>query len=168
MGNGLDWDIISDELGARLYAYFKRRNANDASADLTQETLIRLFNKVQVGAFDPGHGNLSQYAFGIAAFVILEHQKTIKNIEEIDDSVQHGTDVLEHKIEKLQKQKIVRKAISELPQVQQEILALTMDNEFTLKQISEILNQPENTIKSHIHRAKENLRNQLQQIWGDL
>ncbi len=167
MCNNENWDNIADDLGSRLYAYFKRRNASDSASDLTQETLIRLYNKVEDGSFDPKLGNLSQYAFGIASFVLLEHQRTSQVGKEIDDSPRE-VDMLDQQVEKAQKQKIVRKAISELSSIQQEVLALTMDDEFTLKQISEILNQPENTVKSHIHRAKENLRNKLQLIWSEL
>lgn len=167
MGNQIDWDGIADELGTRLYAYFKRRHAGDSCGDLTQETLIRLYNKVQSGSFDEKMGNLSQFAFGIAGFVILEHNKSLKNHVEISESADESNKLDQH-LEKIQKQKIVRKAISELPLIQQEVLALVMDEELTLKQISEILNQPENTIKSHIHRSKENLKNKLQSIWSDL
>lgn len=167
MSSELNWDEIADDLGVRLYAYFKRRNAKEASSDLTQETLIRLYNKVEEGAFDPKIGNISQYAFGIASYVILEHQKSFKESVQIDDST-YSFNVLDQQLEKAQKQKIVRQAIAELPLIQQEVLALAMDDELTLKQISEILQQPENTIKSHIHRAKENLRTKLQLIWSQL
>ncbi len=167
MGNQIDWDNIAEQLGTRLYAYFKRRHAGDASGDCTQETLIRLYNKVQSGSFDQKRGNLSQLAFGIAGFVILEHMKSQVNHAEINESAGQ-IEILDSQIEKAQKQQIVRKAISELPLIQQEVLALAMDEDLTLKEISEILNQPENTIKSHIHRSKENLRNKLQSIWRDL
>ncbi len=167
MGNQMDWDSLAEQLGTRLYAYFKRRHVGDASGDLTQETLIRLYNKVQNGSFDEKRGDLSQLAFGIAGFVILEHMKSQVSHRVIDESAGE-VEILDSQIEKAQKQRIVRKAISELPLIQQEVLALTMDEELTLKQISEILDQPENTIKSHIHRSKENLRNKLQSIWRDL
>jgi DNA-directed RNA polymerase specialized sigma24 family protein len=84
-----NWESIIIELGPRLYRHFCVRFSDEQADDLTQESLIRLVQKVESGAFDSSKGNLRMYAFGIAHFIALESSKSVIElpIEEIADQL---------------------------------------------------------------------------------
>lgn len=65
-------------------------------------------------------------------------------------------------------QKRLRAAMIELSEIQQEVLCLVLDQDLGTKEISSILGQPEGTVKSHLYRAKESLKEKLQEYWEHL
>ena len=52
----------------------------------------------------------------------------------------------------------LRQAIDALPQQQKELITLYYLNDLSIKEIAEILNKNENTVKVTLSRARENLR----------
>ncbi len=52
----------------------------------------------------------------------------------------------------------LRRAIAKLKPAEQEIILLSIDADLSLEEISEIVKLPLGTVKSHVHRAKENLK----------
>lgn len=162
MENSLDWNEIAESLGIRLFAYFKRRGAREQATDLTQEVLVRLFDKACAQAYQAEKGSLAQFAFGIARLVWLEHQKELQNLARLNlalpqlstlqfESVPTPEDTRraheeEHRL---------RQVMNKLSSIQHEVVTLVADQNLKLREIARILQIPENTVKSHLHRAKE-------------
>lgn len=152
----IDWDLAVEQIGPQLYRYFCAQFSKATAADLVQDTLIRLVQKCQSEQFQLDKGSLVSYAFGIAKYVRLEAKKNerkyevVQNIDfkAVADDKQYISDEVSH----------LRWAISQLKTDEQEIILLMIDNDLTMLEISNLLNIPINTIKSHIHRAKSNLR----------
>ncbi len=72
----VDWRAIVENLGPRLENYFCASFAPEQAADLTQDTLIRLVNKVRIGECHAQDSkSMNAYAFGIAHYVRLESIK---------------------------------------------------------------------------------------------
>ena len=132
---------------------------------MVQETLIRLVHKVESGAFKSEKGSLAMYAFGIAHYVRLEFSKEKKHLglevvkEESDESLE--SDYLSK-----ERQNILRRAIQQLPADQQNVVSLLLDRELKLNEIGIILNIPVGTVKSHVHRAKSQLKIEIEKIGG--
>ncbi len=141
-------DAVS-ELGPPLYRYFRCSFPAFVAADLTQDCLLRLLEKCRDGKFDPTKGTLRMYAFGIAHFVRME-QKKAPAVLESAEPVAKDADLVERLT--------LRKAIAELPPAEQEVVLLLVDKDLMLAEIAEILSLPVNTVKSHVHRAKQKLK----------
>jgi len=101
MRDEVDWDQVVEELGPRLFNYLRRRGCGASASDLTQETLIRLVEKVEDGSFNPQKGSLIQFAFGISRNVYFEHQRLIPH-EEIPEDLATANCDPEEKINQAQ------------------------------------------------------------------
>lgn len=159
MKEKVNWDKAAEDIGPRLFRYFRVRFNEEQADDLTQDTLIRLLRKVELGSFDPEKGSLRMLAFGIAHFVALEKSRQLRkeqmtSIEETDAT----TDSAESQFIERSSLNLLRAAIRELSEQEQQILSLMIDEEMKLSEISLLLQSPTGTIKSHIHRAKQKLK----------
>ncbi len=167
--NPVDWERTIDDLGTRLYRYFCSRCQEMDAADLTQETLGRLFRKVEDKHFDSSKGNLAMLSFGIARFVALEFRQDQKKTPWRESSDPHSPESalsleirdesfdLEEIFAQTERKVILRKAILQLSEMEQEIICLMIDEDIGPSEIAKILDQAEGTVKSHIHRAKARL-----------
>ncbi len=159
-----DWDSVVDHLGPRLYRYFKFKGAQASASDLTQETFIRLIQKRS--SFDIARGPLVAFALGIAQNVWRESTRAHR-LEILEDPPDLASDIdLHQQIERLDEAEKLKAIVAKLPKVQQEVLYLFFDEEITTREISEVLSLPEGTVKSHLHRAKEQIRIVLSKEWS--
>ncbi len=84
------------------------------------------------------------------------------NIVPLDENV-FGSDTSPlEKVERHNQQKILRDAISRLPQQHREILVLVFYHQLSGAEVAEVLEISPGTVKSRLHRAKEALRRVLQ------
>lgn len=161
----MDWNSVVERLGPRLYNYFIRRGFLKDSADLTQDVFSRLYQKIVAGAFDETKGSLDAFAFGIARFVALENQQN-SQVYLVDDAfdwnqVHDSISDLEADYQRQQAIELFLKEILSLNPVQQEVLTLYMDEELKLDDIAQLMKLPVGTVKSHLFRAKEKLKDLL-------
>ncbi|MBT8183777.1 MAG: RNA polymerase sigma factor [Eudoraea sp.] len=77
-----------------------------------------------------------------------DHLKTVKRENSMEVSLDHRETELAH----------VRKAIRELPRNQKEVLRLFYTEGYTLKEIGNILDISEGTVKSRLFHAREKLK----------
>ncbi len=155
------------ELGPALLRYFSAAGPREVAADLTQECLVRLLDKLQAGAFDPARGHLRMYAYGIARRVRLEAAKRHfrsgnETLGESDwESLPDPQPGAEARLAEHERSRALRRALARLPDPEGEILRLHLDRELGLTEIAGILELNLNTVKSHIYRAKARLREAL-------
>lgn len=151
------WDQVIDELGPRLYRYFKYKGAQDMASDLTQETFIRLLGVHH--RFDAAQGPIIAFALGIAQNVWRENLRKTQTMEPLEKHLHLTEDSdLHAQLENTDQSEKLKMIISRLPQVQQDILYFYFDEEMTTREISESLDIPEGTVKSHLHRSKETIK----------
>lgn len=154
-----NWNTIIEDLGPRLFRYFRARFTQEESSDKVQETLIRLIQKTNEGHFDHKLGNLRMFAYGIAHFVAMEAKKSSHSLTIVEEL--RNDESLEQKYIDKQNQEKMRQALAQLSPVQVQIISLMIDEELSLNEIAILMNMPLGTVKSHIHRAKEELKNVL-------
>lgn len=154
----MDWTKTVNELGPRLYRYFLGAFAPDIAEELVQEVLVRVVRAWQAGSFDASKGTLAMWAFGIAHNVRLETHRLLKK-ESGFVLLQNETalgEVFEGEFP--HDLTILRNAISRLPETEQQIVLLHIDDSLSMSEIASLLDMPVGTVKSHVHRAKENLK----------
>ncbi len=160
-----DWDRVVEDIGPRLYRYFKYKGANDLASDLTQETFIRLIGNSH--KFNFSQGPLVAFALGIAQNIWRENSRKpfISDSIEDHDDLKIDTD-LHEELARLDQTEKLKAIVRRLSQTQQDILYFYFDEEITTREIADILEMPEGTIKSHLHRAKETIRLILEKEWS--
>lgn len=157
--NEIDWDDAVGRLGPPLFSYFRASFPKSIADDLVQETLIRLVRKTRSHEYQSQLGTLKSYAYGIAHFVRLEALRASSKIQYLPDFWDRDLETPESESpDQIVLVRQLRKAISKLPETQCQIVLLTLDRDLTLPEIAQILSIPLNTIKSHIHRAKAQLK----------
>lgn len=142
-----------------------RRGFLKEGGDLTQEVFFRLYQKIANNSFDQTRGTLDSFAFGIARYVALENsdysQIFISDSDDFDwESIPDPSESanLESALERNQLIELFLREIKSLNPIQQEILALYMDEDLSLDDISVLMKIPVGTVKSHLHRSKEKLK----------
>jgi RNA polymerase sigma factor (sigma-70 family) len=142
-----------------LFAYFYRQTCGAAtSEDLVQNVFQRmlLYHKQF-----RNEGKFTSWMYSIAHNVFIDYLRKKKRIEYFDDLIQWDLpddNDLEKNILKKEQQNILRNAINQLSQEQRETLILSRFHDLKYREIADILNVSEGTIKVRIFRAMNNLK----------
>ena len=137
------------------------KNPADA-ADLTQDALIRFIRAI--GSYR-GETKLSTWLYRLVVNLGLDRMRRggappIRLDDEgVDIDVASGDpiDDVAAVAERAEEAKIVRAAVSQLPDAQRLALTLHYFEDQRYEDIAEIMDVPLNTVKSHIRRGKERL-----------
>ena len=57
---------------------------------------------------------------------------------------------------------LLRKCVDNLPEKQRQVITLFYAGELSLEEISKVLKIPKGTVKSRLHKAKEELRKEME------
>ena len=137
--------------------------------DITQETFIRVYRAL--GSFR-GDSELGTWIYRIAINVcnsVLSHENRYPLVEPDSrearsDNGLESTPSAEADFMEQSRKQIIRDAIRKLPEHQADAITLYFIKEHQYSEIAEIMQIPLNTVKSHIRRAKENLRTILKEV----
>ncbi|NQV41124.1 MAG: RNA polymerase sigma factor [Candidatus Marinimicrobia bacterium] len=140
--------------------------------DISQETFIRVYKGLR-NFRDESHIDTWIYRIALNVchtMIKKESQLSSRMIplgdradlepEEIDSDVQ---DIFIKDVEKDQ----IREAVSALPALQSDAITLYYLKEFQYTEVAEIMDIPLNTVKSHIRRAKANLKSLLMEVYNE-
>ena len=140
--------------------------------DISQETFIRVYKGLQnfrdeshIGtwiyriALNVCHTMIKKESQLSSRMIPLEDRADIEP-EELNSDVQ---DIFIKDVEKDQ----IREAISALPPPQSDAITLFYLKQFQYSEVADIKNIPLNTVKSHIRRAKANLKLILMEVYDE-
>lgn len=158
----------------RIYQHCFRMIGNVHEAeDLAQEVFIRAY--VNIHSFDNSR-NFSTWIYRIATNLTIDRLRKRKPDYYLDAEIK-GTEGLnmysqiaaseqlpEDEVERLEFQNDIHQKILGLPPIYRSIIILRYLEEFSLSQISEILDIPLGTVKTRIHRGREALRKKLRHM----
>ena len=152
--------ILVERYQDRVYSTGMRlfRNSDDAR-DYTQEVFIRVYNRL-----DSFRGNspFRYWLMKVAYNHGINMLKKIKDSSEYSDSCSLSNEPSPHRIaEENDINSVLREAVDRLPEKYRICVDLYFYSGFSYRQICEITGFPENTIKSHVYRAKNILRQSL-------
>jgi len=152
------------------FAYRMLGDKEDAM-DTTQEVFIKVYKSINTFK---GNSSFSTWLFKIAKNVCIDYlrkngkaricslDKTIKiDGEEIKKETPDTSNLPEEIIKRKELQRVVHKAIARLPEKYKAAIILRDLQNFSYKEIAEILNCSIGTVKSRIGRGRKELKNIL-------
>lgn len=158
----------------RIYRHCCRMlgNAHEAE-DIAQEAFIRAY--VNIHSYDHNR-KFSTWLYRIATNLAIDRLRKRKPDYHLDAEIR-GTDGLDmysqlaakerlpdDEVQSLELQSYIQKQITGLPKIYRTIIMLRYLEEFSLKEISEIMDMPLGTVKTRIHRGREALRRKLRHL----
>jgi len=148
-----------------------KSNQVSIAEDICQETFIRVYkgmakfrNDAQLGtwiyriALNVCHTMLKKESGISSGMIALQDLSDLelRDDENVEDSFYRDVRAGE-----------IREAISALPRLQSDAITLYYLKEFQYTEVAEVMEIPLNTVKSHIRRAKENLRKLLMEVYDE-
>ncbi|MUK89326.1 RNA polymerase sigma factor SigW [Ornithinibacillus sp. L9] len=154
------------------HCYRMLGNAHEAE-DIAQEAFIRAY--VNIHSYDEKR-KFSTWLYRIATNLTIDRIRKRKPDYYLDAEVK-GTDGLdmysqlatnerlpEEEVQGMELQSYIQDEISNLPPKYRSIIMLRYLEEFSLQEISDILDIPLGTVKTRIHRGREALRKKLRHV----
>ena len=172
-----DQDAFTDIVSLyqhRLYQVCYRMIGNKQEAeDIAQEAFVRAYTNLHT--FDQKR-KFSTWLYRIATNLCIDRIRKKKPDFYLDAQVT-GTDGLdmysqiassetlpEDQVEQMELQDRIQYEISRLPDKYRSVIVLKYIEELSLQEISDILEMPLGTVKTRIHRGREALRKQLNNL----
>ena len=135
---------------------WRMTNSPDAAEDIAQEVFLSLLR--HPGRFDPGRGAFRSFLLAIARNLALKKFRDEDRWDVLEDE-QFLAQPFD--IERGETADIVGSAVNSLPPLQREVLILSEYEELSLEEIARTVDSEIGTVKSRLHRARENLRRML-------
>lgn len=146
--------------GLIQHLYNFMHDADDAE-DVAQEAFIRAYDKLS--QYNNAYA-FSTWLYKIADSIAYRHLKQIKRAVDVDEFAEviadDKPDLAEITDSAFARQKVV-KAIAKLPTEHQQVVALYYWDGFSYEDIATITERPIGTVRTWLHRAKEQLRKEL-------
>jgi RNA polymerase sigma-70 factor (ECF subfamily) len=134
--------------------------------DISQEVFMKVYRKLKLFR---GDARLSTWIAKIAYNTSISHVRRLKDERSYDETpalVANETDdtINRQGIEREEAKKYLLELIEELPVHYRTVLTLFHLEEFSYKEIEEITDMPEGTIKSYLSRARKILKEKLEKV----
>ncbi|WP_394701199.1 RNA polymerase sigma factor [uncultured Draconibacterium sp.] len=164
-GNQSAFSELYERFNQRLYYYFFRMLGNDKEVanDFLQDIFLKIINKPEL--FKPGN-KFTSWIFTVAHNMCkneYRHREVRKIISNDENPDQFLTDENSYE-ETLKKEQLITQLFTEIEYLEEDqkaILLLKYKENFSLKEISKILELPLGTIKSRLYYARVELTKKL-------
>ncbi|WP_202081283.1 RNA polymerase sigma factor SigW [Caldalkalibacillus salinus] len=174
-GSRTAFRAIVERYKNKIYHLAYRMLGNHTEAeDVAQETFIRVYTKLD--RYNDDH-KFSTWIYRIATNLCIDHlRKRKQHVQSLDQEVAgveglalysqvaSTTDTPEEEVMTLELREEVQLAIDKLPPQYKTIIILRYLQDLSLQEISEVIDLPVTTIKTRIHRGREALKKQLQNL----
>jgi RNA polymerase sigma-70 factor, ECF subfamily len=127
-----------------------------AAEDITQDVFVALLR--QPDRFDPAKGTLRAFLLGIARNLALKHWRAEHRFEALDEEAM-AAELVDFDSGDIGE--LVGRAVRALGPLQREVVILAEYEGLTLAEIARAVDADVGTVKSRLHRARENLRRTL-------
>jgi RNA polymerase sigma-70 factor (ECF subfamily) len=150
-----------------VFALAQRLLAERALAEeIVQEVFLRLWNRPEV--FDPDRGSLRSYLLaqchGRAVDLLRsESSRRVREEKDARRTARAGYDV-EHEVVDLAVAERVRGALDGLQLTERRAIELAYLGGHTYREVAELLDEPEGTVKSRIRSGLKKMRQSLQDV----
>lgn len=158
--NAIDWEAVYTEQLPRVYNFFRYRLGDDTLAeDLTAATFERAWRKRS--RYRRDLGAFSTWLFSIAKNLAADHFRKAEREVPIEAATQlESPDSLEDTVEQNHDFDRLRGLLTQLPEREQELVALKYGADYTNREIARITGLSETNVGSILHRTVQKLRAQ--------
>lgn len=142
----------------KIYDFiYYRTHHKETAEDITSKVFIRTMEKI--GHYDPAKGSFSSWLYRLAKNAIYDHFQSLKFVENIDDiwDLSTSENIVRDSDAKMKLEKI-EKYLKTLKPDQREIIIMRVWDGLSYKEISEILNKSEGSLKVAFARAISKIR----------
>jgi RNA polymerase sigma factor (sigma-70 family) len=139
-----------------VYRFAWRMSGPAAAEDITQDVFVSLLRHPD--RFDPARGTLRAFLLGIARNLALKHWRAEHRFEPLDEEAL-AAELLD--FDSGDVGEMVGHAVRALGPLQREVVVLAEYEGLTLAEIARAVEADVGTVKSRLHRARENLRRML-------
>jgi RNA polymerase sigma-70 factor, ECF subfamily len=157
-----EFQAVFDQHKDAVYRFAWRMSGSaNAAEDITQDAFMGLLR--YPNRFDPNRGTLRAFLLGIARNLALKHWRAEHRYEPLDEEGAHAVAVVEAPID-LERGEVgdtVGRAVRALRPLQREVVILAEYEGLTLAEVARAVDADVGTVKSRLHRARENLRRTL-------
>jgi RNA polymerase sigma-70 factor (ECF subfamily) len=152
-----EFHVVFDQHKDAVYRFAWRMSGSAATAeDITQDVFVALLR--YPGRFDPARGVLRAFLLGIARNLALKRWRAEHRFEPLDDEALDPEPI---DVDRGEVGEIVGRAVRVLPPLQREVVVLVEYEGLTLAEVAVAVDADVGTVKSRLHRARENLRRTL-------
>jgi RNA polymerase sigma-70 factor (ECF subfamily) len=153
-----EFQAVFDAHKDAVYRFAWRMSRSPAAAeDITQDVFVGLLR--HPGRFDPARGTLRSFLLGIARNLALKHWRKEHRFEPLDDDTAVVAEPFD--FERGDVGDLVGRAVRALRPLQREVVILAEYEGLTLAEVAQAVDADVGTVKSRLHRARENLRRML-------
>jgi RNA polymerase sigma factor (sigma-70 family) len=156
----MEFEAVFEEHKDAVYRFaWRMMNSATAAEDVAQDVFLSLLRLPD--RFDPGRGRMRAFLLGITRNLVLKRWRDEHRWEPLDDEkfVAPPFDA-----ERNEAGQMVGEAVRALPPLQREVLILAEYEELSLAEIARAVDSEVGTVKSRLHRARENLKRMLEPL----
>jgi RNA polymerase sigma-70 factor (ECF subfamily) len=135
---------------------WRMSGAAPAAEDITQEVFLGLLRHPD--RFDPARGSLRAFLLSIARNLALKHWRAEHRFAALDEAAMPAEPL---EFDRAEIGDSVGRAVRALGPLQREVVILAEYEGLTLAEIAHAVDADVGTVKSRLHRARENLRRML-------
>lgn len=143
----------------KIYDFiYYRTHHRETAEDLTSDVFMKAFAGLR--GFDPEHGSFSSWLYRIARNRVIDHYRTAKHAEDIEDVwdvLKSGEDV-NRDAETRELLRAAEKLVAQLPAAQRDVVIMRAWDQLSYAEIAEILGKSEAACKMSFSRAVATLR----------
>jgi RNA polymerase sigma-70 factor (ECF subfamily) len=151
-----EFQAAFDEHKDVVYRFAWRMSGPAAAEDITQDVFVALLG--DPGRFNPSRGTLRAFLLGVARNLALKHWRAAHRFEALDEDA-IAAELVD--VDSADVGEMVGRAVRALGPLQREVVILAEYEGLTLAEIARAVDADVGTVKSRLHRARENLRRML-------
>ena len=175
-GEEAAWEELVKVHTRRVFAICYRFTGSDQEAqDLTQDVFLRVFRSLK--SFRAGEGSFSVWLARLSRNLLIDHYRRTK-LERASTSIEDQLPMLEEKTAALgrtesllagrEASEVLQAALQKLSPDLRETVILRDLEELEYKEIAQVLDVPEGTVKSRLNRGRAELGRMLRHHKGSL
>ena len=164
-GEEAAWEDLVKVHTRRVYAICYRFTGTDQEAqDLTQEIFLRVFRSLK--SFRAGEGSFTVWLSRLSRNLLIDHYRRTK-LDRATDSIEEQLPMLEEKtamsartdglVAGREASELLQAALQKLSPELRETVILRDLEELEYREIAQVLNVPEGTVKSRLNRGRAEL-----------
>jgi RNA polymerase sigma-70 factor (ECF subfamily) len=164
-GNEGAWEDLVKVHTRRVYSICYRFTGSDQEAqDLTQEVFLRVFRSLK--SFRAGEGSFGVWLARLSRNLLIDHYRRTK-LDRATDSIEDQLPMLEEKTAMISRtegmlagreaSELLQAALQKLSPELRETVILRDLEELEYREIAQVLNVPEGTVKSRLNRGRAEL-----------